>query len=170
MRILISTSSKGGLEDLVSPVFARAPTFTLVEIQDKEIKSVEVIPNNYASGFRGVGIQVAQFVANKGVDVVITGNVGPNASMVLNQAGVKIVTGFLNVKVKDAIQSYLGGTEIQKGFQPFKPPTLPPTLPTLEKTTEKDLEFEKRMLELQKKMLEEQIKYLEGKIKELKER
>ena len=36
MKIAVSTT-KGGLEDNVSQIFGRCPTFTLVEVNDKEI-------------------------------------------------------------------------------------------------------------------------------------
>ena len=65
MKILVATQTKGGLEDLVSPVFGRAPTFTIVEVKDNKIKKAEVHQNTTAGGFRGVGIQAAQFAANK---------------------------------------------------------------------------------------------------------
>lgn len=48
-------------------------------------------PNIDASG--GAGIKTAQMVVDRGADVVITGNVGPNAYRVLETAGVKVFTG-----------------------------------------------------------------------------
>lgn len=169
MKILVATQSKGGLEDLVSLVFGRAPTFTIVEVEKEKIKKTEVHTNTAARGFRGVGIQAAQFAANKGVDIIIAGNIGPYASSVLAQIGIDVVTGFVGMKVKDAVQSYL------KGVTPAAFPTIPspqtfqPLMqPSIPKPTKIDIEFEKKILELRKKMIEEQIKYLDKKNKELK--
>lgn len=164
--MLIATSSQGGLDDLVSPVFGRAPTFTLVEMEGNEVKKVEVIQNTAAGGFRGVGIQAAQLVVNKGVNVVIAGNIGPNASMVLSQSGVRIVTGVSGIKARDALKSLSQPPKEIPRELGFKP--LPSFQPLPE--TEMDLEFRKRMLELERKMIDEEIKYLEEKLKELKKK
>ncbi|MCD6402993.1 MAG: hypothetical protein J7K98_01535 [Candidatus Aenigmarchaeota archaeon] len=168
MKILVATQGPGGLDDVVSAVFGRAPSFTIVEVEGKQIKNVETLTNPAANAFGGAGIQAAQLAVEKGVNVVITGNMGPNASMVLQQSGIQIVTDFVGMKVKDAIDAFL-----QKGFsssqqlsttQPMPVPTVPYQVGEKSKL---DLEFEKRMLELQKQMIEEQIKYIEKKIKEL---
>lgn len=162
MRILVPTQGNGGLEDFVSPVFGRASTFTLVEIENEEIKKTEVFENPGVSAFRGSGIQAAQLAAEKGADVILVGNIGPNASMVLQQSGIEVVEGYAEMKVKDAIESYL--KDLPSGKASF--PSMP-AIPFQPKETKTDLEFQKRMLELQKKMIEEQIAYLEKKIKEL---
>jgi predicted Fe-Mo cluster-binding NifX family protein len=41
----------------------------------------------------GAGIQAAQTVANRGVEAVITGQIGPNAVRVLNSAGIAVYVG-----------------------------------------------------------------------------
>ena len=170
MKILVPTQGKGGLEDLVSPVFGRAPTFTIVEVENEEIKKTEVFENPAASAFRGAGIQAAQFAAEKGVNVILTGNIGPNASMVLQQSGIEVVFGYAGLKVRDAVESYLKGpVPAQPIPQKAKASSLPsmPAMSFQPKETKIDLEFQKRLLELQKQMIEEQIAYLEKKIKEL---
>lgn len=105
MKIMVATT-KGGLDDIVSPVFGRCATFTIVEVEDKEIKNVKVIPNQYAGGMSGVGIQVAQFAVNEGVKAVLAGTFGPNASAVLMQAGIEIIQ-VSGMSVKDAVTKYL---------------------------------------------------------------
>jgi len=106
MRICIATN-QGGLEDQVSPVFGRCPTFTFVDVEDKEIKNVEVIPNEFAGAMGGAGIQAAQLVANKGANVVIAGNYGPNAYPILNQAGISVVSAQGNVK--EVVMKHVNG-------------------------------------------------------------
>lgn len=106
MKIAVSTSG-GGLKDVISPIFGRCPTFTLVTVEGKDIKGAEVIPNpgNRAGG--GAGIAAAQAVIDSGAEAAITGNCGPNALAVLGQAGVKIYvsTGI----VEDAVKALLAG-------------------------------------------------------------
>ncbi|MEM4728832.1 MAG: NifB/NifX family molybdenum-iron cluster-binding protein [Thermoplasmata archaeon] len=85
MKIMVATT-KGGLDDIVSEVFGRCATFTIVEVDGKEIKNATVFPNRFAGGMGGVGIQVAQLAAREGVRAVIAGRFGPHASQVLAQA------------------------------------------------------------------------------------
>jgi len=107
MKICVATD-KGGLEDTVSAVFGRCPTYTFVEVEGKEIKDTEIVQNQFAGAAGGAGIQASQFVAGKGANVVIAGNYGPNAFPILNQAGVKVVSA-AGINVKDAVMKYLNG-------------------------------------------------------------
>lgn len=127
MRILVATQGKAGRKDTVAPVFGRAPTFTIVETANGSIKEVEPVTNKWAGGARGVGIQAAQFAANEGVDVIIAGNIGPNASGVLSQAGIEVVTGFVGNTVDNAIRSYLKGetpTQAPQQRTPIQRPSM----------------------------------------------
>jgi len=106
MKIAVATIN-GGLEDSVSPVFGRCPNFTFVQVNEKEIENFEVKVNKFAQAFGGAGIQAAQFIVNEGAEVVIAGNFGPNAAMVLSQAGVKMIQAQGNVK--EVVVKYLNG-------------------------------------------------------------
>jgi predicted Fe-Mo cluster-binding NifX family protein len=104
MKICISSTGKD-LNSQVDTRFGRSNYFLLVDI-DK--MSFESISNESANNSGGAGIQAAQTLANTGVEVVITGNVGPNAYQTLSAAGIKIITG-VNGTVKDAIEKYKKG-------------------------------------------------------------
>jgi predicted Fe-Mo cluster-binding NifX family protein len=60
---------------------------------DSETMQFDAIPNMAASASGGAGIQAVQTIADKGVKVVITGNIGPDAFGALSAAGIEIVTG-----------------------------------------------------------------------------
>jgi predicted Fe-Mo cluster-binding NifX family protein len=104
MKICV-TATEEGLSAQVDPRFGRCAYFT---IGDPETMEFESIPNENISASGGVGIQSAQFVANKGVKVVLTGNIGPNAFNVLKAAGIKVITG-VSGKLKDAVEAYRSG-------------------------------------------------------------
>lgn len=68
----------------------------------------EAIENSNIGATGGARIQSAQLIASKGVQIVLTGNVGPNAFQTLQAAGIRIVTGITG-SVKDAIEKYKKG-------------------------------------------------------------
>jgi len=84
MRIVVSAQGDT-LESPTSPVFGRCPTYVFV---DSETMSFEATPNPAMSQGGGAGIQAAQFVVERGAQVVLTGNLGPNAYDVLAAAGI----------------------------------------------------------------------------------
>ena len=123
MKIAVSTN-RGGLDDAVSPVFARAPTFTIADIENGEIKNVRVVQNPAAAAGGGAGIQAAQILINEGVQAAIAGNFGPNSSGILAQAGVAMISS-PGTKVEDAVKSAEKGGP-QSPPQPGTAPTVPP--------------------------------------------
>ena len=88
MKICV-TSQGDNLEAKVDPRFGRCPYFIIV---DPETKEFEAIANPNIQALSGAGIQSAQLVAGKGVEAILTGNVGPNAFQTLQAAGIKVIT------------------------------------------------------------------------------
>ncbi len=104
MKIAISATG-ADLEAEVDPRFGRCSYFIIVDPDTMKFESFEN-PSVAAGG--GAGISTAQIIAGKGVQVVLTGNCGPNAYQVLSAAGVKVIIG-VSGKVGDAIQDYKAG-------------------------------------------------------------
>jgi predicted Fe-Mo cluster-binding NifX family protein len=99
------TSSGNTLDALVDPRFGRAAYLTIV---DSESMAFEAVPNAAAGAMGGAGIQAAQTLANRGVSVLITGNVGPNAFQALKSSGVKIVVGASGT-IREVIEKFKRG-------------------------------------------------------------
>jgi predicted Fe-Mo cluster-binding NifX family protein len=116
MKIAVSATADT-LETVIDPRFGRCAYFVIVDVEGSKIKGHEVIKNPGAIATSGAGIQAAQTIANKGVEIVITGNIGPNAFGMLSTAGIKVVAGVVGIKVKDAIEKYLRG-ELEETSQP----------------------------------------------------
>ena len=114
MKIAISTSGND-LESAVDPRFGRCGKFIII---DKDSGNFEVVDNPNATAGGGAGIQTAQLVADKGVEVVLTGNVGPNAFRTLESAGIKIITG-VDGTVKSAFEKFKSG-ELESTGGPTK--------------------------------------------------
>ncbi|MGP8321671.1 MAG: NifB/NifX family molybdenum-iron cluster-binding protein [Methanosarcinaceae archaeon] len=105
MKICV-TSAGGSLESPVDMRFGRCQYFIIVDSDTMEFEAIEN-PNISASG--GAGIQSAQFVANKGAEVLITGSLGPNAFPILDASDIKVVSTS-GGSVADAIEQYKNGT------------------------------------------------------------
>lgn len=104
MKIAVS-ASVADLDTPVDPRFGRAACFLIV---DPETMQFEAVKNPNVSAAGGAGIQSAQLIADKGAQVVLTGNVGPNAVQTLQAANVRIITG-TSGKIRDAIEQYKQG-------------------------------------------------------------
>lgn len=101
--ILAITSTGKDLTSGIDQRFGRAKYIILYNTDDS---SFECHDNNLnLNAPQGAGIQTAQNIVDKGANVVITGNLGPKAFMVLNTANVKAF-GSKDATVNDAIQSY----------------------------------------------------------------
>ena len=107
VRIAFATGS-GGLDDEIYSRLGRAPTFTIVDVDEKtgEILNVKVIENpGYAAG-SGAGVKAAQALGDEKVQVYAGPTPGPNAYAALQYLGIKVVplTGY---KVRDAVKKVL---------------------------------------------------------------
>ena len=108
-KIGVASQGPGGLDDMVSPIFGRCPSFSIVEIEGKDIKNVKVVPNQFVSAPRGVGIAVVQMLANEGVKFILAGRFGPWASSTSNQFGIQMIMVPPGVRIRDAINQYIIG-------------------------------------------------------------
>jgi len=104
VRICV-TASGTTLDASVDPRVGRAAYFIIV---NSETMAFEAVPNTAGGAMSGAGIQAAQTIASKGIDVLITGNVGPNAFQALSSAGIKIVVGAYGI-VREVIEKYKRG-------------------------------------------------------------
>lgn len=89
MKICIS--SKGNsMDSIMDPRFGRAAYFVIADTNSMES---EIIENSAAASGGGAGVTSGQLMSDKGVEALITGNVGPNAMNVLKAADIEIYSG-----------------------------------------------------------------------------
>lgn len=104
MKIAVSSTGTD-LNAQVDPRFGRCQHFI---VTDPDTMEFEVLENSSAVATVGAGIATGQFIASRGVSVMLTGNCGPNAFDVLQAAGIKVMTG-VSGTVRDAVDSYKAG-------------------------------------------------------------
>ncbi|MBN1898173.1 MAG: NifB/NifX family molybdenum-iron cluster-binding protein [Spirochaetes bacterium] len=104
MKIAITSTG----QDLNSTVDARFGRCQYFIIYDTQTKDFQAIANEALSSGSGAGVQAAQTIKNNGVQVVLTGNVGPNAMTTLSAAKIGVAVGVMGT-VKEAIEKYSTG-------------------------------------------------------------
>lgn len=95
------------MRDVVSDVFARAATFTFIDIVGGEVKEVKVEENAASRLKQGTGPIVAKNLKEKTVDVVVAGELGPGAATLLEMSGIRMVKVTPGVKVSKAVEKAL---------------------------------------------------------------
>jgi predicted Fe-Mo cluster-binding NifX family protein len=103
MKIAI-TAEGDNLDAPVDHRFGRCPYFV---IYDSETGEFEAIENSAAQARGGAGTQSAQLMAEKDVEVLLTGAVGPNAERGLSALGVRVVTALEGSTVRDVLNVFL---------------------------------------------------------------
>jgi len=104
MKIAVSSIGTD-LDSEIDPRFGRCAYFIIVNPDDMTFEAIE---NESMSLGGGAGIQSGQFIASTGAKILITGNVGPNASRTLNAAGLDVIVG-VSGPVREAIERYKKG-------------------------------------------------------------
>jgi len=112
MKIAISADGPS-LDAEVDPRFGRCAYFVIVDLETMQVEALE---NSSAMAAGGAGISTAQMVASKGVQVILTGNCGPNAYRTLSAAGLKVISGVAG-RIGDAVEAYKAG-RLQPSAQP----------------------------------------------------
>ncbi len=99
------TSEGDNLDSKIDPRFGRCRYFIIVNADTLEF---EPINNPNIDSMGGAGIQSGQFMADRNIKVVLTGNIGPNAFQTLQAAGVDVITGVSGI-VREAAEKYKKG-------------------------------------------------------------
>ncbi len=104
MKIAV-TATGTSLDDQVESRFGRTPYYMFIDTDTMEF---EALRNPNASSGGGVGIQSAQLMSDRGVQYVLTGNVGPNASQVFEAAGIHVMVD-IGGTIRQAVEKFKAG-------------------------------------------------------------
>lgn len=85
MNIAISATGKT-TENLLDTRFGRCEYF---QIHDNESGEIKILENKGQNSSAGAGIAASNQLIDEKVDVIITGDLGPNAFGIIGKAGIK---------------------------------------------------------------------------------
>ena len=105
---IVAISSEGPeLDDQLDPRFGRAGGFLIVDTATMQTRYLD----NGASQVmaRGAGIETAERMSEAGVDVILSGYVGPKAFEALEAAEIKVCQDLDGVTVRQALEKFLAG-------------------------------------------------------------
>ena len=111
VKVATPTKGKGGLEDVVSEVFGRAKTFTIVDLDNGDLRNVKILENPAAFYKHGAGPIVVKMLLDLNVNAVIAAEFGPGVSTLLDQHNVKRITLPSGKSVKESIEDALDKLE-----------------------------------------------------------
>ena len=102
----IAVASEGSM---VSEHFGHCESFNLFTVDGKQITGRETV-KNAGSGHASLGA----FLAESGVNAVITGGIGAGAVNMLAQSGIEVISG-VSGDAKKAVEDYLAGKLLSAG-------------------------------------------------------
>ncbi|HDI74561.1 MAG: dinitrogenase iron-molybdenum cofactor [Thermoprotei archaeon] len=102
-RVAVPSKDSSGLESTIEEHFGRAKYFTLIEIEDNRISSVEVVENPLKEHFPG---ELPRFLKKLGVEVVVVERIGPRAKSFFESLNIKVLEGHRG-RVKEIIEKLL---------------------------------------------------------------
>ncbi len=107
LRIAVPTKDRKGLDDVVSEVFGKARFFTIIDVEDGEVKNVQIIDNPAASYEYGSGPIAVKTLADLKVNLVMTAELGPGASNLLDHHIIRRIAVKPNTRVAESIREPL---------------------------------------------------------------
>lgn len=105
MILAVPSDTPGGLEALVSMHFGHCEVYTLVEVEDKTIKSVTTL-NNPPHDEGGCMMSV-QHLAGNGISTLLAGGMGQRPLAGCRQLGIDVLFAGGYSTVGQAVQAYL---------------------------------------------------------------
>jgi len=113
MIVAVPTEGDRGIRDRVSGVFAKAPYFTFVEVVGGKRTGVTVEENEASGLSQGTGPLVMKNLKDKGVDVVLAGDIGPGAKTLMEIGGIGLSRIEPGTRVSEAIRRYIDSQVVE---------------------------------------------------------
>lgn len=114
MKLCI-TAAGNNLSSATDISFGRAPWLLIV---DTESGAVDPVENTSVNASQGAGIAAAQAMADKNVQAILTGRLGPKAQAALSAAGIKVYEGLAQTTVGQALEQFSQGLYSESNAEP----------------------------------------------------
>ena len=102
MKIALPSSMPGGLDATLNPHFGRTQVFTIVNIEEKEIKDVTTLHQEGPHSCAGI----VDLIKSSGADIAIVGGIGRRPLAVMYQSGIKVYSGGTGT-VRELVKAFL---------------------------------------------------------------
>lgn len=110
--VAIPSANPGGLDSQLGAHFGHCDLYTVVEINDGEVKGVGTLPN--VPHQQGGCMAPVNHLAQSGINILIAGGMGMRPLMGFNQVGIDVFFGGASKTVGEAVEAFLQGK-----LQPF---------------------------------------------------
>lgn len=110
--VKLAVSAQGSdLDSPLDPRFGRCAYFVVV---DTDSWDFEAVPNPAALASSGAGVRAAEHLVSLGIEAVIARDIGPNATRVLDSAGIR---GYASEHqtVREAVEAICQGVDSDVG-------------------------------------------------------
>ena len=109
MKIAFPTRNWKGLEDIISEVFVRAETFTIVDfdVEKKVIRNVLILNNDAKAFSQGAGPAAIKILLDNNVEIIGFHDIGIGSRGLLDEKGIRYFKLRSGIKVADALDVVL---------------------------------------------------------------
>ena len=113
--VAIPSSNPGGLDAGLGAHFGHCDLYTLVAVEDSQVKDVKVIPN--VPHQQGGCMAPVQYLAAQGARALIAGGMGLRPLMGFQQVGIDVYYGGAAQSVGEAVNAFVAGQLPQFGHE-----------------------------------------------------
>lgn len=106
-RIAVPSIGMGGLEGQRSGHFGHCDVFTLVDVEDGQIKSVTTVPNQ--EHVQGGCMVPVNFLAELKVNALIVGGIGMRPLMGFRQIGIDVYHDEIRPEIRPVVEDLISG-------------------------------------------------------------
>jgi predicted Fe-Mo cluster-binding NifX family protein len=105
--VAVPSENPGGLDASLGAHFGHCDMYTLINVEDAEIKDVKVIPN--VPHQQGGCMAPVNYLSENGVKALIAGGMGMRPLMGFNQVGIEVYFGGASRTVGEAVNALVSG-------------------------------------------------------------
>lgn len=107
VRIALASSGPGGLEERVADRLARAPYFTIIDVEDCKTVGMRSVRNTAISFSHGAGPIAVKMMLDEGVSILVGPAPGESVATLLREHGIRLVEANPGKPLHEALRKAL---------------------------------------------------------------